>query len=141
MKLSCHPDEVMEQVSLGMAKALFVSNWADECERIAKKTGERVPWPVGSEISRYAPEIPDIAFIEAGRLIGEIEKANQSDIYSLVLRAEDADDGLIDHENFGWYLAMQAMGHGISWFDSHGKFDLTVPRFEFRGQFEQENDQ
>lgn len=32
---------------------------------------------------------------------------------------------------FGHYLAMQALGHGVSWFDDHARFDLTVPHSEF----------
>lgn len=36
----------------------------------------------------------------------------------------------VDSEEFGSDLAMQAMGHGVSWFDDHKRFELKVPHVE-----------
>ena len=32
---------------------------------------------------------------------------------------------------FGHYLAMEAMGHGVSWWDTHARFKIEVPDVEF----------
>lgn len=32
---------------------------------------------------------------------------------------------------FGHYLAMEAMGHGVSWADDHEPHGLRVPHMEF----------
>jgi len=39
-------------------------------------------------------------------------------------------------DSFGHYLAMQAMGHGVSWFDAHAKFPLKFPRIESHQYFD-----
>lgn len=31
---------------------------------------------------------------------------------------------------FGHYVAMQSIGHGVSWFDEHAEFDLKLPSIE-----------
>lgn len=123
----------------GAAKALFVSNWADEQERqVENGTLDSLPWPPGSEIMNYAPGIPLEAYIEAGRLLGILESANNCSVFVLCARAALADNvENIDYELFGHCVAMQAMGHGVSWFDDHAKFEVKIPHFEFRPEFEE----
>jgi hypothetical protein len=33
--------------------------------------------------------------------------------------------------DFGHYLAMQSLGHGVGWFDDHEHFELKLPLIEF----------
>lgn len=62
-----------------------------------------------------------------------LEAANpsaQGGMYALAERAEQADGVAPDPEHFGRDLAMQAMGHGVSWFDDHKKFPIKIPHIE-----------
>lgn len=36
-----------------------------------------------------------------------------------------------DPEDFGHYLAMESLGHGVSWADDHPAHDFLIPRSEF----------
>jgi hypothetical protein len=42
---------------------------------------------------------------------------------------DNLDEG--DAKDFGHCLAMESIGHGVSWFDNHAKFPLHLPYFEF----------
>lgn len=109
-----------------IARTLFVCAWADEEEN----DGRSYP---GQELFDVAPETPVTALVLAGVLLGRIEEQNHAPYYILIKRAADADAVTpeeIDEEQFGYSLAMMALGHGVSWFDDHAKFDLKVPNIE-----------
>lgn len=128
-------DSLYLEFTEGAARALFVDAWASEKEREAEDTGVRA-WPPGSELMDIAPETPAEAILEAGRLLGMLEEANKTSVHVLVAAAAKADGvSEIDVSEFGHYIAMQALGHGVSWFDDHKKFSIKIPNFEFRGQF------
>ena len=102
--------EFDEEFSEGAARALW---WAS--------TGKKIP--------KGDPEdIPVAAWVGAGELKGRLEQASGVDIAVLAARAAEA-DGLgyevneIDAEEFGYYMAMEALGHGVSWEDEHAKFE------------------
>lgn len=55
----------------------------------------------------------------------------------LYLRAKKADQAVqlnrprpTNHRDFGHHVAMMALGHGVSWFDDHAKFQLKLPHIE-----------
>jgi hypothetical protein len=129
----------MNKIIDGMARALFVTSWADEYE----ENGNR--FPPQTEIMDVAPPTPREAYDQAWRLTGMIESLNRMGVYSLFVKALQADKALDEKwsvaeleqaekrwgDEFGHYLAMQAMGHGVSWFDNHENFNLKLPYFEY----------
>ena len=126
----------------GAAKAFFATAYADyveeghstdneltDDEREARLSLDRPG--AGEDWMDYLPEIPPNAYALAGELWAALHAANgEAGVYSLSLRAEHADGKAPDAEEFGHYLAMQAMGHGVSWFDDHAKFPIKVPHVE-----------
>lgn len=136
-------ENVEEQHSLG-----------NLCEDDPKRECKGHSFP-GVELMDIAPEAPREAKYEAAILLGKIEQLNGVSLAVVVHRARVADcveDGTHKHEgsylnqhdgpgedrcksidvkDFGHYLAMQSLGHGVSWFDDHAQFDLKLPHIEF----------
>lgn len=142
-----------ETVALAMARAFFVSAWADNEE----ENGRNYP---GKDLMEVAPETPEFVVRFAYKFLGRIEQANDTNIYALVEQAAVADrypkddilqftreNRLASYQNattraisatngkyvsdFGHYLAMEGLGHGVSWFDDHGRFEIEIPLVEF----------
>lgn len=114
-----------------MARTLWVCAWAD-----FQDSDEGEGYPAGSQLMDIAPETPEAAYFEAARLMGQYEALNRAHIYVLVSAAWNADSPNNNYvssaddeyiESFGHYLVMMALGHGVSWFDDHAKFDLKKP--------------
>jgi hypothetical protein len=99
--------------------------------------------------SGVAPPTPPWAYAAAEALYEVFEKINDESMNALYATAEAAElaeeraqaaggpafdlpdfDSPEMHEFFGHCLAMQAMGHGVSWFDEYATFDLKFPRFD-----------
>src|SRR3546814_10002700 len=98
-----------------------------------------------------APETPPEAWDAANQLVGQFCGINECGIHTLLFRAARADaeankvfegtvgeSALFDNERyqraFGYSLAMEAVGHGVSWFDDHADFDITFPAMPFRAE-------
>lgn len=94
----------------------------------------------GDDWMDVAPATPDKAYKAADELLRLYEKKNRSSIDDLLRAAAEA-----DNENwppsdeyaqeFGHYLAMAGVGHGVSWFDDHARFELDSP-FAFEVNFD-----
>lgn len=96
------------------------------------------------ELTDVAPDTPDYVRLEAARLLGKLEQANGVTVTAIMHAAAVADmpeqerlamrnDAVAavqlngdEARDFGHYIAMQAMGHGVSWFDDHAEFDLPT---------------
>jgi hypothetical protein len=146
----------------GAARAMFVPAWiAYERER-----GRSFPF---QNAEGMAPATPDYARLEAARLLGMLEALNgdspavddpnafiNNGVICNILRAAYVADGHPSsvHEpalsvwqrwadenarTFGHYIAMEALGHGVSWFDDHERFPLMVPMIEFELKQETED--
>ena len=118
----------------GAARAFFVSAFADYVEDEDREDdGHEYPHPgPGGDWCDYAPETtPGNAYALAGELWAGLYALNgKAGPYTLANNAQAADGEEPDPEEFGHYLAMEAMGHGVSWFDDHAKFPLEVPHIE-----------
>lgn len=138
----------------GAAKAFFCTAYADFVEEGYSTDNEltddereaRLALPRargGQDWMDWMPEVPPAAYALAGELWASLEAASKASVYVLANRAgraehkcdhdcadpcEAIDD--IDAEEFGHYLAMQAMGHGVSWFDDHEEFEIEIPHVE-----------
>jgi len=122
-----------DAIAAAMARAMFVSAWADEQEERGRR------FPPQTELMDVAPRTPMAALHRAYNLIGRFESQNHMPMVSLLYAAAKA-DGIDPYagdlssnyvRDFGHYLAMEAIGHGVSWFDDHAKFKLDVPHFEY----------
>ncbi len=108
-----------------MARALFVQWWATWADGHTQATGERL-YPMGCELYDHAPETPASAFREAAYLAGYVSALNGVDLFRLARNAA-IKDGVLDTnslpdkywEDMGFYIAMQCLGHGVSWLDDH----------------------
>lgn len=119
----------------GMEKAIWVTSWASWVEEMSKeerKAHGDVPVNLsGINWEKAAPGAPGSALEAAEDLYTLIERANGKTPGELFQRACEVDGCKWKDSNaelFGHYLAMQAMGHGVSWFDDHKEFPLKFPR-------------
>ncbi len=111
------------------ARAFYVSAWADDAE-------ERGDLPDGGDLMDKAPATPRDATAFATKFIDKVEEANHASVADLLVKAAKADGkkpaAPTEYARlFGHYIAMQAMGHGVSWWDDHARFELFLPDVEF----------
>ncbi len=132
-----NPEETFDTDILGgMERAIWVTSYADWVEGMTKKERQEAGAPVslsGIDWDEEAPASPASALMAAEDLYLAYERANgktPGDLFELAMAADRtrATDELAD--SFGHYLAMMALGHGVSWFDDHKKFPLKQPSFE-----------
>jgi hypothetical protein len=109
----------------GMARGPWANHWAAEQE----EQGESFS---GVDIYDAAPEAPRWAEKWAERLADAIVKINDTPLDHLFAGAR-AVGFPKDEEAFGFYLGMQAVGHGISWDDDvrGSTLKIGVPSAEF----------
>ena len=107
----------------GAARAFFISSWANERERRGRQ--------LRGDLWKLAPSTPLSAYVAAGILVGKIESLNGKNIYMIFAEASKAEGRDIDVGELGHYFAMQALGEGVGWFDSHKSFPLKLPRLEY----------
>jgi len=112
----------------GMARAFYATSWAQGVE-------DRGGSLSGVEIMDVLPEpIPEAAWRAARELAALM--AGEKGLKRVLQKAAvaDGDEDLIydpDYaEELGHYLAMMAMGSGVSWFDDHGEFPIIVEAVE-----------
>lgn len=125
-----------------IARTLFVTAWADWTDQYGKGTPG-----MGVNLMDVAPKTPDYVYESADSLLNAIECENSgADVRMLCRWALSADDGHgkrsestnpSDHridgivDDLAYCLAMQSMGHGVSWLDSHKDAGIELPYFEF----------
>ena len=119
------------------ARALFVQAWGNYEEERGRSHG-------GVDLMDAAPTTPGAAKKAAKALVERVEALNGdtiANIYHALASAPGRHDKDPTVEDFGHYAAMQALGHGVSWFDDHPypAKRLELPHGEFymqgRGDF------
>jgi len=153
-KNPCGPRRNPPEVEQGMARALFLDVFASSYEEMDPATREAHGLPrsaSGLDYDDFAPATPAWAYAAADLLYEKFEELNDKPMAAILGEAEAADrapmaglagwpryeigsDAYLDM--FGHCLAMQAMGHGVSWFDDHAKFPLKFPRIDAWGKFD-----
>lgn len=128
----------IDTIIKAMARAMFVTAYADavENEEIEGETA-----CMGTDCMDVAPPTPIEAVHEAWRLAGIMQAVNNNtSLPCLLLLAVAADE--LDYNNlpegyadsFGHYMAMEALGHGVSWKDDHADPGIKFPVcFEYDG--------
>lgn len=105
------------QIREYMAKTFFACAWADYQEEFGEGIG------MGAEIMDEIPDnYPVSAYDAADHLIKAMERINGATIESIfeICRAEPGNHRREpDEDEFGYCMAMQAMGHGVGWDDNH----------------------
>lgn len=120
-----------DEIINGMASALWATAWASNEEEQGRS--------VQGEITDLMPPIPDEAAQTAKWLSSRIENDNGVDLLIVLknLVASGATrSGWIGadeeaQQTFGHYLAMEALGTGVSWRDDHEDHGLKLPSIEF----------
>jgi|SRR5579859_987847 len=110
-----------------MARTLFVTAWADREE----ERGRTYP---GQDLMDVAPSTPHRAREAARALASRIEVMNGANLpvlYDRAIRTPGKHYREPTPRDFGYGLAMQSLGHGVSWFDDHPRFPLKLPHIEF----------
>lgn len=123
-----------------MAHTLYVNAMADhrndDADRVCNgpKAGPGEDW--SEVVEGYSPEALQTAHTFAAALAKENDGASLVD---LVIRAAEADGVGIDFltsdeadvdaylDDFGYHLAMEGKGHGVSWTDDHEDFGIKFP--------------
>jgi hypothetical protein len=113
-----------QEIIEAMARTMFVVAWGEFEEQHGRSHGSR-------DLMDVAPETPAHVMDEARKLAIAFETENGgANVTDLMSRAAEADDEEPEPNEFGYGLAMQAMGEGVSWFDDHKRFPIKFPRFE-----------
>lgn len=113
-----------KQIIDAMARALFVDAWARRQEEAGKR------FRPGVDLMDQAPGTNKAAKVAAADLAKTIERRNSKSLEDL-FRDAVAAGGEDNSDKFGHYLAMQSLGHGVSWFDDNPEFPLDLPLIEF----------
>ncbi|HLU38119.1 MAG TPA: hypothetical protein VK081_01965 [Planctomycetota bacterium] len=128
-----NPDDFDDSIKDGMARAIWVSAFADWVQELPKAQRRELAPGAGADWNDAAGETPRSA-LEAGQALLELyEQANDKPIGDLFRTAAQADgrkptDRLADL--FGHALAMQALGTGVAWTDDHKPFPLKRVQFQ-----------
>jgi len=129
-----------EEILDGMARAFWVQWYANATERLFLAEGppwlpptmpDGDEWPTasgGEDWMDVAPATPLSAIKAAAKLWGAVVHDNAVPALSAVLARPEVDSAL---ELFGHYLAMEALGHGVGWSDSHDDHGLKLPYADF----------
>lgn len=118
------------QIIDAMARAMFVTTWADRMEE--RGLGHKLS---GQKLMDIAPKTSRDALAAAKKLAAMFAKANEgasmNDLYARALNVAGKRRGDTSPHSFGHYMAMEAMGHGVSWTDDHPEFKVNIPYFEY----------
>jgi hypothetical protein len=119
-KTSHHPE-----ILRGMARGPWADTWASEQEEKGRSFSSM-------DLYEVAPEAPRWTEKWAKKLASSIVALNQlslDDLYAVACEAGFQKS----EETFGFYLGMQAVGHGIAWTDdiSGNAPKILIPSYEF----------
>lgn len=117
----------MREIVEWAARSFFVVAWADRQEE------RGITYP-GQELFDVAPETPKKARETAWELLKELELKNKTtmfEAYDQALQNAKLENTAKNREEFGYLLAMESMGHGLSLEDHFPDHGLEVPEMEF----------
>jgi hypothetical protein len=129
-RMSRNDEYTTSEILEGAAEGYFVQAWADAVEEAGGSFGG------GQRIDDIAPAPPAEAAQLASQLVQAIEKdggRNIADLYQLHAEAPGRHDREPEPREFGYYLAMQSVGHGVSWFDDHPEVEGVELRVPYAG--------
>lgn len=110
-----------------MARTIFVLKWADRQEE------KGITYP-GQELFEVAPRTSKDAKIGAWALVEDLQEANKLsifEIYDQALQRAKLENTAKNREEFGYLVAMEAMGTGIALEEDFPDHGLEIPEREF----------
>lgn len=121
-------DEVLlQELTESFARTIFVLAWADAMEEDGISLSQ-------VDLMKDAPKTSPGAFSAARKFMEDFGAANNrpvSKLYEQLLLDDDLGDTGKNRGDFGYYMAMEALGHGVSWADDHHQHSLEVPDIDF----------
>lgn len=128
---------VRAEILESAARALFVDAWASDYEESGRSTRH---W-AGQDLMKLAPPTNERAREMVKEWAGKIETRHGAPIDVLYERAAAATELEMEQdgkrhkaptpEDFGHYLALEGIGHGVSWMDDHADHGLgDLPHLE-----------
>jgi hypothetical protein len=112
-------DEIVDSA----ARAFYVDTWANRIE-------EREGMLPRGDLMDAAPSTPRSAERFARKFIKEVERMNRGipidDLYERAANMPGKHYRAPTPSDFGHYLAMEAMGHGVGWHDDHPKVEPAI---------------
>jgi len=127
-----------KQIVDSMARAFFASAWAEGEEEkpdFFEKGYGGHGHGRGVNIMDVAPPTSRNAYKHAEFVAKQIERENRKSLGELYVKAAEIGgrhDKSPNPGDFGYYLAMESMGHGVSWYDDHPEFGMKeIPYHEF----------
>lgn len=117
----------MKEIAEWAARTFFVLAWADKQE----KRGVTYP---GQNLFDVAPKTNKASREAAWELLLKLQEANKTtmfEAYDQALQRAKLENTAKNREEFGYLLAMESMGHGISLEDHFPDHGLEVPDMEF----------
>lgn len=128
-----HPEGA--EIIDNMARAAWALNWADREEEKGRSLSQ-------VDVFYAAPKTPACANKWALKVANEIAQRNYlgtltpyAAMQELYRKAEEANQAAgrstEPAERFGSDIALQVLGHGVSWFDDNAEFELNLPHDEF----------
>jgi hypothetical protein len=120
--------QVSDAFVRGIATILWADAWASHVEE------HECSCLAGVKIEEVMPEIPEPAWRMAERFAGAIEQANGLNLPALFAQAMRHTGREMVHEDywgddaerFGECLAWMGMGAGVSWYDDHPEFKVSI---------------
>lgn len=123
-------------VILGAANAIWWTSWADAMEEAGRGAALS-----GHNVASIAPPTPLRAKALGEALMAKIDRATSDSAgagggerhyvlaeWERLVREDGVGNSHID--DFGYYLAMEALGCGVGWADDHAPHELEVPHIE-----------
>lgn len=120
-----------EEILESMARTLWVTAYADAVEDWGNENGEAHPDHPrargGQDWFDVAPETPQEAKDKAAACFDWLTQNN-----GLLIQAYEAiPSPKGTPKEFGYYLVMEGLGHGVAWSDNYEPHKLDVPYIEF----------
>jgi hypothetical protein len=112
----------------GAARAFYVMAWENAMIEAGRASEVHIS---GANLMDLAPETPECVKDMSRRFLKEVKRVNANALASAFLRTLTGWFNVRypqdHHDDFGHYLAMEAMGTGVAWSDSHEDHELDVP--------------
>jgi hypothetical protein len=125
-------DWANEVILSGFVLGFWLQGWADAMD----EAGLSLPHRIDED---SAPEPPEELNDFAMKFGLDLSEVNGNKM--LWEMAQDSDVSEDELEDFGYYIAMESLGHGVSWADSHDDHDLKVPSTEVHFELEDPEDE
>lgn len=116
-----------------IAQTLFTTAWADKQDRLAEEGKKHKNPGPGGDWMDISPKPNAEAKRAAKKLAAEIEKIYGMDlsaIYTIAASEPGRHTRQATLRDFGFTIAMEALGHGVSWQDDHPSFRVNGKVFD-----------